>query len=67
MAFMQELWVAPEFEEYLTCSIQCFPDLESLFPILYAWGDPWWFEVERMDPPLVGTFMPHGYSSASLA
>ena len=44
LAYMQELWIAPELDEYLTCSLKCFPDFASLWPILYAWGDPSVFE-----------------------
>ena len=43
LAFMQERLIAPEFDEYVTSSIQCFPDYVSLWPILYAHGDPWDF------------------------
>jgi hypothetical protein len=45
---MQERLIAPEFDEYLTCSIQCFPDYVSLWPILYAHGDPWDFDDGTM-------------------
>ena len=44
MAYMQTLRIAPELDEYLTCSLKCFPDFASLWPILYAWGDPAVFE-----------------------
>ena len=40
MAFFQENLIAPEFDEYFVCSIGCFPTYVSLWPILYAWGDP---------------------------